>query len=140
MVGVKGFDASILEILTRHKAWIVSKSSNANTITHYLAAKPAQMRAIISDLEEKFENASITGEKVAMVSIIGSDISRPGLVAEALGALHEAEIEVMGMQYQIRNVDVQLIIDPKDFDACVRVLHEVLIQSEEPRQHQCVAA
>lgn len=140
MVGVKGFDAAILEILARHKAWIVSKSSNANTITHYLAAKPVQMRGIISDLEEQFGNASVTGQKVAMVSIIGSDISRPGLVAEALGALHEAGIEVMGLQYQIRNVDVQLIIDPKDFDACVRVLHDTLILSEEPKQHEFVAA
>ena len=140
MVGVKGFDSAILDILARHKAWIVSKSSNANTITHYLAAKPVQMRKIITDLEDKFENASITGQKVAMVSIIGSDISRPGLVAEALSALHDAKIEVMGLQYQIRNVDVQLIIDPKDFDACVRVLHDTLILSEEPKQHECVAA
>src|SRR3546814_15547551 len=38
MVGVKGYDAAILDALTRHGVWIVSKSSNANTITHYLSA------------------------------------------------------------------------------------------------------
>ncbi|RYG28656.1 MAG: aspartate kinase, partial [Burkholderiales bacterium] len=37
MVGVKGYDTAILEALSRHGAWIVSKSSNANTITHYLS-------------------------------------------------------------------------------------------------------
>jgi aspartate kinase len=34
----------------------------------------------------------------------------------------------MGMQYQIRNVDVQFVINPSDFDAAVRVLHEALIE------------
>jgi aspartate kinase len=127
MVGVKGFDTGILEVLTKHKAWIVSKSSNANTITHYLSIKPAQLRKVIADLQARFEAASVTAQIVAMVSVIGSDIAKPGLVAEALTALHEAEIEVMGMQYQIRNVDVQFIIDPKDFDASVRTLHDALI-------------
>lgn len=129
MVGVKGFDTEILETLTRHKAWIVSKSSNANTITHYLAAKSALVRRVVADLEKRFPNATITGQTVAMVSVIGSDISKPGLVAEALAALHEAGIEVMGMQYQIRNVDVQFLIDPKSFDAAVRCLHVALIET-----------
>ena len=35
----------------------------------------------------------------------------------------------MGMQYQIRNVDVQFLIDPKSFDAAVRCLHEALIET-----------
>jgi aspartate kinase len=131
MVGVKGFDTSILEVLTHHKAWIVSKSSNANTITHYLAAKPAALRRVIADLEARFENASITAQTVAMVSVIGSDIAKPGLVAGALTALHEAGIEVMGMQYQIRNVDVQFIVHPRDFDASVRALHDALILTDD---------
>ena len=83
----------------------------------------------MADLEKRFPNASITGQTVAMVSVIGSDISKPGLVAEALRALHEAGIEVMGMQYQIRNVDVQFLVDPKSFDAAVRCLHEALIEA-----------
>jgi aspartate kinase len=128
MVGVKGFDAAILERLDRYKAWIVSKSSNANTITHYLSAKPALVRQVAADLKKQFPNASVTARSVAMVSAIGSDISKPGLVAEALTALHQAGIEVMGMQYQIRNVDVQFVINPSDFDAAVRVLHEALIE------------
>src|SRR3546814_11455911 len=35
MVGVKGYDAAILEALKRHKTQVVAKTSNANTITHY---------------------------------------------------------------------------------------------------------
>jgi aspartate kinase len=37
MVGTKGFDAAILDSLRRHKVRVVTKTSNANTIAHYLA-------------------------------------------------------------------------------------------------------
>ncbi|MGE0046561.1 MAG: aspartate kinase, partial [Hyphomonadaceae bacterium] len=40
MVGVKGYDSAILDALTRHNVRIVSKASNANTITHHVAASP----------------------------------------------------------------------------------------------------
>ena len=65
---------------------------------------------------------------MAMVSIIGSDISEPGLVPRALLALDEAGIGMVAIQHQIRNVDVQLIIGPEDFDRAVRVLHEALVE------------
>merc|ERR1711969_252569 len=49
MVGVKGYDAAILEVLTRHGIWIVSKASNANTITHYLSADAVKVKQVIGD-------------------------------------------------------------------------------------------
>jgi len=127
MVGEKGFDAAILESLTRHKAWIVSKSSNANTITHYLSCDAATVRRVIADLERRFANAAISAQPVSMVAAIGSDISEPGLVSRAMNALSQAGVKVAGLQHQIRNVDVQFIIGPKDFDTAVRALHGALI-------------
>lgn len=127
MVGEKGYDAAILDALTRHRAWIVSKSSNANTITHYLSTKAAVVRAVIAELEGRYPTASITATPVAMVSVIGSDIGAPGLVADAMTALTTAGVQVIGMQHQIRGVDVQFVVEPRDFDAAVRALHEALI-------------
>lgn len=127
MVGEKGYDAAILEVLTRHKAWIVSKSSNANTITHYLATGSATMRRVIDDLESRFPGAGVSARSVAMVSVIGSDISAPGLVAQAMDAVAAAGISVIGLQHQIRNVDIQFIIEAKNYDAAVRALHNELI-------------
>ena len=127
MVGEKGFDAAILESLTRHKAWIVSKSSNANTITHYLATNAATVRRVIADLEKRFTTAAISAQPVAMVAAIGSDINEPGLVTRSMSALAKSGIEVVGLQHQIRNVDVQFIIAPKDFDTAIRALHQALI-------------
>ena len=51
MVGVKGYDAAILEALKRHNVWIVSKTSNANTITHYVHASLKSVRRVAKDLE-----------------------------------------------------------------------------------------
>jgi Aspartokinases len=128
MVGVKGYDAAILEALTRHGAWIVSKSSNANTITHYLTADAATLTRVIADLQKLYPEAAITAQPVAMVSAIGSDIAQPGLVAHAITALATAQIDIIAMQHQIRNVDVQFVVDVADFDAAVRVLHEALVE------------
>lgn len=130
MVGVKGYDAAILETLARHKLWIVSKSSNANTITHYLSASAAAVNKVIADLQSRYPDAAISAQPVAMVSVIGSDISRPGLVPDALRALDAASVTMIAIQHQIRNVDVQFLVHPRDFDAAVRVLHKALVEGE----------
>lgn len=130
MVGIKGYDSAILEALARHGLWIVSKSSNANTITHYLAASPDAVKKVIADLQKDYPEAAISAQPVAMVSAIGSDISRPGLVPDALRALDEAGIPMIAMQHQIRNVDIQFIIETRDFDEAVRALHRALVENE----------
>ncbi|MCP5411472.1 MAG: aspartate kinase [Alphaproteobacteria bacterium] len=130
MVGVKGYDAAILEALTRHRVWIVSKCSNANTITHYLSADAAAVARVIADLQQRYPDAAISAQPVAMVSAIGSDISRPGLIPDALKALDEAGVDMVAMQQQIRNVDIQFIVNCDDFDAAVRALHKALVESD----------
>ena len=131
MVGEKGYDSAILEVLARHGAWIVSKSSNANTITHYLTGSPSAISKVVADLEDAFPGAAVTAQRLAMVSAIGSDISEPGLVPRALQALERAGILMLAVQHQIRNVDVQFVIERDDFDDAVRALHAALV--EQPR-------
>lgn len=131
MVGVKGYDAAILDALTRHGAWIVSKSSNANTITHYLSADAATVTRVIADLQNSHPNAAISAHPVAMVSVIGSDIALPGLVSDALNALAKEGIGIVAMQHQIRNVDVQFVIDGDDYDMAIRTLHHALVEGDE---------
>lgn len=133
MVGIKGYDAAILDALTRHGVWIVSKSSNANTITHYLSASADTVKKVIADLQKTYPDAAISAQPVAMVAAIGSDISRPGLVPDALRALDDAGIAMIAMQHQIRNVDVQFIVESRDFDAAVRVLHKALVEDADAR-------
>jgi aspartate kinase len=131
MVGVKGYDAAILDALTRHGVWIVSKSSNANTITHYLSTDAPRAAAVTADLQQRYPDASISAQPVAMVSVIGSDIARPGLVADALRALNGEGIDVIAMQHQIRNVDVQFIVAVDAFDTAIAALHRTLVEDEQ---------
>ncbi|MFT3975527.1 MAG: aspartate kinase [Sphingomonas bacterium] len=131
MVGEKGYDAAILDALTRAGAWIVSKSSNANTITHYLSADAATVAGVAAELRSAYPAATVTAQQVAMVSVIGSDIARPGLVPDALQALAAANVGLIAMQHQIRNVDVQFIVDCADFETAIRALHAALVEEDE---------
>lgn len=128
MVGEKGYDSAILAALERHGAWIVSKSSNANTITHYLSGSSAAIARVLTDLEEAFPAATVSAQPAAMVAAIGSDISEPGLVPRALRALGDAGIGMLAVQHQIRNVDVQFIIERRDFEGAVQTLHAALVE------------
>ncbi|WP_404405515.1 aspartate kinase [Pelagibacterium halotolerans] len=128
MVGVKGYDAEILEALTRHKVWIISKSSNANTITHFLKGSMKAIRRVEGDLAKAFPTATISLRKVAMVSAIGRDLRGASTLARAIGVLADAGIEPMGMTDMIRKVDLQVIVEEDDFDRAVIALHRSLVE------------
>ena len=130
MVGEKGYDAAILEALTRHKVWIIAKSSNANTITHYLWSAGTPVRRVVEELEARFPNAGIATHDVSVASAIGSDLNRPGLAADALLALVRAGVEVLATQYQIRTVDMQFVVPRARFDDAIRTLHLSLVEEE----------
>lgn len=128
MVGVKGYDSEILEALTRHKVWIISKSSNANTITHFLKGSMKAIRRVETDLAKAFPTATVTLSKVAMVSAIGRDLRGASTLARAIGVLADAGIEPLGMTDMIRKVDLQVIVDEKDFDNAIIALHRGLVE------------
>lgn len=128
MVGVKGYDAAILDALQRHRVRIVTKTSNANTIVHYLAGSLESIKRVITDLRDQFDSAKITIRKVAIVTAIGSDLKLSGLTATAVSALTRAEIDVIGIHQLIRNVDVLFIVEEADFERAIVVLHEKLIE------------
>ena len=131
MVGVKGYDAAILDALTRHRVRIVSKSSNANTIVHYLAGPLKAIKRVIKELEGAFDSAAIRTRKVAIVSAIGSDLRISGLTARAVSTLTDAGIEVLGVHQLLRNVDILFVIDEADFVAAIAALHSALIDGSD---------
>lgn len=133
MVGVKGYDAGILEVLTRHKVRIVSKASNANTITHHLDANPKQVKRVIAELEERFPNAAISTQKVAIVAAIGSDLNVPGLTSRATLALVEAGVEILALQQLSRRVDIQFAVAEADYAKAVSALHRWLVEQDGER-------
>ncbi len=129
MVGVKGYDATALEALTRHNVRIVSKTSNANTITHYVEATLKSVRRVIAELEKAYPSADISARSLALVSAIGRDLAGTRAFSRGLCALEEAGIGVIAAHQTPRNVDIQFAIDRADADKAIKALHEVLIEA-----------
>lgn len=130
MVGEKGWDAAILDVLNRHSIRIVSKCSNANTITHYVEGSRKALKRATVDIEKAINGAEVTVTRVAIVSVIGANIDVPGITGDALTALHASGVPLLGLQQVSRKTDIQAIISEDDFDTAVKALHEALIGGE----------
>ena len=130
MVGVKGYDAAILDALKRHNVWIVSKTSNANTITHYVQASLKLVRRVARDLEALYPSASVSARTLSLVSPIGRSLSGLNVLRRSLQALEEAGIEVIAAHQTPRGVDVQFVLGSADMEAAITALHRVLIEDK----------
>lgn len=122
------YDTGILEIIGRFKAEIITKDSNANSITHFLAANLKTVKRIKSVLEEEFPESEVELRKVAIVSAIGSDMKVPGILAQAVTALAEANISVEAMHQSMRQVDMQFVVNEDDYELAVKSLHHRLVE------------
>lgn len=128
MVGVKGYDAAILETLRRHKVSIVAKNSNANAITHFLKGSLKAVKRVEADLSKEFSAAAIQSRKVAFISAIGRDLKGCNVALKAIGALASAGVEPLGLHDLPRKVDLQVILDQRDFEKSLIVLHRALVE------------
>ena len=129
MVGVKGYDVEILEALRRHRVRIVSKTSNANTITHYVEASLKTVRRVERDLERTYPSATLNVRSLSIASAIGRDLSGARALTGGLVALEEAGVEVIAAHQTPRNVDVQFVMNRDDLKTSIRTLHAALIES-----------
>ncbi len=132
MVGANRYDSEILEEVRRFKARIITKDLNANTITHFLDTNLKTAKRIDAALRERFPSAEVRTRTVAIVSAIGSDMQVPGMLAKTVQALASHDISVLAMHQSMRQVDMQFVIDERDYEAAVKSLHEHLI---EPYNH-----
>ncbi|GHG98549.1 aspartate kinase [Pseudodonghicola xiamenensis] len=132
MVGVKGYDSTILDILTRHNVRIVSKTSNANTITHYLDASLKVMRQVEKDLARAYPTAEVSARPLAMASAIGRDLSGLSVLTDGLQAIAAAGLYALGASQGPRNVDVQFILERDALKPTIAALHAALVEAVEP--------
>ncbi|RFU13260.1 aspartate kinase [Rhodobacteraceae bacterium W635] len=128
MVGVKGYDAAILDVLTRHDVRIVSKVSNANTITHYVDSSLKTMRRVEKDLATLYPSAEITSRRLSMAAAIGRDLKGLSVLTRGLQAIAEAGYEALGATQGPRNVDVQFILEREDLQPVIKALHAAFVE------------
>lgn len=134
MVGVKGYDSAILEALKRHKVWIVSKTTNANTITHYVKGSLKAVRRVEADVAERFPGAEIRVRAQSIVSAVGRDLRGQSVLGRGLSALDGAGLDVIAAHATPRNVDVQFLMPRDAADAAIKVLHRALIETGKPER------
>jgi aspartate kinase len=125
MVGSVGFDLRIMQVLAEHGVSYVCKTTNANTIGITVWDRDVT-RELIDNLGREFEK--ITTYRVAVVCAIGSNIAKPGVLAEAAGALAKAEINILAVSQTARQTNMQFIVSRDAFDAAVVALHRSLCE------------
>ncbi len=130
MVGVKGYDAKVLERLTRHDCRIVSKTSNANTITHYVDAPMSLIKKVEKDLSNVYPNADINVKSAAIVSVIGRDLRGLHVLERGLGALRKAGVDVISAHQTTRTVDAQFVVGREALETSIRSLHETFMPKD----------
>ncbi|AXS42599.1 aspartate kinase [Breoghania sp. L-A4] len=129
MVGVKGYDATILKALTRHAVRIVSKHSNANTITHYLDASLKAVRRVEHEIAEAYPSARVHIQKVALVAAVGRNLKGISAGYQGLRALDEADIVPIATHQGGRAVDVQFVVGADQMNKAIQALHAALVEA-----------
>jgi aspartate kinase len=123
MVGAIGFDLGILEIFRKHGVSYILKSTNANSITHVIPDKAAKP-AFVEELKSRYE--LVTTLPAAVVCVIGTNISIPGVLARATTVLAENKINVICVSQAYRQINMQFVIDRGDYKKAVAALNQAL--------------
>ncbi len=125
MVGEVGFDRRLMRTFSKHDISYISKVTNANTIDMVIYEDSCTPE-FIKDLEERFEH--VTTEKVAIVCAIGSNIAKPGVMAQAAQALADSSINILAVAQTSRQTNMQFIVRRKDFLQAQKALHQSLCE------------
>jgi aspartate kinase len=128
MVGKAGYDYHLLSALAEGSISYLAKSTNANTITHYIPERASGLAACLEQIKAQFPDARTTARPVAVISILGTNLPFPAVLAQAFQALAAAGIDVLGLNQATRRVSIQLIVDRDRSDAAQLALHEQLVQ------------
>ncbi len=128
MVSKPGYDYNLLKSFLDFKISYITKTTNANTITHFVPGKKLPIEKCVEDIRRRIPAAVVTTLPVAMVSVIGTNMKIPGFLAKAAAALHEAHINTLAMVQSPRQVNMQFIVDRDDFQKAQKVLHKACVE------------
>jgi aspartate kinase len=128
-----GHAFGIQKILDRYKLRTVTRESNANSITYYLATSLKNAKTIEGELQEAFPNATVTVRRIAIVAAVGSNLDVSGLLSTCVSALAEADVNVLAAHQSMRAVDIKFVVDEKDLKAATAALHERAVEGASDR-------
>ena len=129
MVGKAGYDHRLLDAFAEVGVSYLAKSTNANTITHYVAERAPRLGEMQAGVHQALPEAKVRVFPVAIISILGTNLPAGGLLADTFRALDQAAIEVLGVNQATRRVSLQVMVERAQSDAAQRVLHAALVEA-----------
>ncbi len=130
MVGEPGYDYKLLEHFAKFGINYITKNTNANTITHYVPEKAKGVDKCIESIKAAFPGARIETDKVAVLSVLGSNMKIPGFLLRASRALFDANINVLALDQTMRQVNIQFILERSKFKEAQIALHKELVEKD----------
>ena len=130
MVGISGYDHRLAGIFAQLNINVIGKNTNANTITHYISEKDAQAHNLPQLISSNFPNAVIDSQEIAIVCCIGSNMTYPNFLAKSADCLAQNNINILAIGQCMRQVNIQFIIQRKNFESAIKVLHKGLIEKD----------
>ena len=128
MVGESGYDYRLTKHLSDTGINYIAKTTNANTITHFVPEKSKQLDACLNAVKADFPSANVKSGKVGIVSVIGTNMRIPGFLARAAQALYDAGINVLALDQTLRQVNIQFVVERDDFEKAQKVLHHEFVE------------
>lgn len=128
MVGEVGFDKVMMSILEKYRISYILKATNANSISMLIWEHLARPE-MIKELEGHYQ--LITVKKVAVISVIGSNIAKPGVLAKASQVLASNHINIECVSQSLRQVNMQFVIEREHFKKAIVVLNQALCLERE---------
>lgn len=130
MVGQPGYDFHLLESLNKFNISYIAKNTNANTIDHYVPEKNKNLKDCLKEIKTSLPNAKVTTHKVAIVTVMGSNMKLPGFLSRAARALANSKINILALDQCMRQVNMQFIVERANFDAAQLALHREFVEKD----------
>ena len=128
MVGEPGYDYRLTRHLAEYHVNYIAKTTNANTITHFVPEKSKMLDECVESIQKEFPTADIRLVKLGIVSVIGSNMRIPGFLSRAASALYDAGINVHALDQTLRQVNIQFVVERQDFEEAQIVLHREFVE------------
>lgn len=123
MVGEVGFDLHVMQIFETYGVSYVMKTTNANSISMVIW-EDAKNSQLIKELETHYMR--VTVKDVAVVSIMGSNIAKPGVLAKAANVLSSNNINIECVSQSLRQVNMQFVIQREAYKNAIIQLNDAL--------------
>mgnify|MGYP004660962251 FL=1 len=130
MVGEPGYDHELTACLKNNHISYIAKTTNANTITHFVSERAKTLDACLEEIRSKFPDSKVEIFKLGIISVIGTNMRVPGFLTRAAKALYDSKINVLALDQTMRQVNIQFMVNRDDFKNAQIVLHREFVEKQ----------